>query len=351
MTVQIYERINPLRKPKGFEPVVQRWSTAFVNGCDAFCVAFHGIQGKSADEVYAAPFFRWMEAALALPSGPTVHDHAWFVDKNGLHTHIVATYWVDREKRDSWMAEPHVVSWWGSDARLAEPTGYFRESLTVPVERQESIYWLDYPAGLMRSSEVAIYPTPFCGYYGAMRDRIPLAAVDKLESPLIDLPEPQGRATRGARWRIVTPDNLAVIRSAAFWGRCDPSQAENYMTELRAPLLRGMDFLRDSPAASGCASLRFQQTCDASGTPELETHALGYFLSLKHMENWAEHHASHEAIFSAAIARYKKYGKANQLRTWHEVFVIPQQDNSFEYLNCAPGTGLSGYFDGEKMSA
>jgi aldoxime dehydratase len=351
MSIQIYERINPVRKPKGFEPVVQRWSTGFVNGCDALCVAFHGIQGNSPEEVYASPFFRWIEAAQALPSGPTVHDHAWFVDQNGLYTHIVAGYWVDRDKRDVWMADPHVKSWWEDDARLGEPTGYFRESLTVPVERQESIYWQDYPAGLMRSKEVAIYPTPYCGYYGAMRDRIPLAAVDKLESSVAELPAPQARATQGARWRITTPNNLTIIRSAAFWGRCDPSQTEDYMRELRAPLQRGMDFLRESPAATGCCSLRFQQTCDSAGTPQLETHALGYFLSLKHLENWAENHASHEAIFSAAISRYRRYGKANQLRTWHEVFVVTESGNAFEYLNCAPGTGLSNYFEGEKLSA
>jgi hypothetical protein len=100
-----------------------------------------------------------------------------------------------------------------------------------------------------------------------------------------------------------------------------------------------MDFLRESPEATGCCSLRFQQTCNAGGAPELETHALGYFLSLEHMENWSEKHPSHGAIFRAAMARYRKYGKQNQLRTWHEVFVLPAQNQIFEYVNCAPGTG------------
>jgi aldoxime dehydratase len=95
--------------------------------------------------------------------------------------------------------------------------------------------------------------------------------------------------------------------------------------------------------------LRFQQTCDPAGAPFLETHALGYFLSLDHLENWAERHSSHDAIFSAAIARYRKYGAANQLRTWHEVFVLPREGQLFEYLNCAPGTGLLGYFDAVKQ--
>ncbi len=349
MGLQVFDRVNPLRKPKGFEPVVQRWSAGFANKCEALCVAFHGIQGRDAESVYRSPFFPWIEKAISLPSGPTVHDHAWFIDQNGLYTHIVAAYWVDQERRDDWLVDPHLTSWWTDAARLAEPNGYFRESVTVPVERQETLYWKDYPAALSRSPEVAVYPTPYCGYYGAMRDRIPLAAVDAMAPAMNELPTPIARDTRSARWRIVTPQNLTVIRSAAYWGRCDPAQTEDYMRDLRAPLERGMAYLRESPEATGCCSLRFQQTCDAEGKPELETHALGYFLSLEHMENWAERHASHEAIFTAAIARYRKFGKANQLRTWHEVFVLPEQGQIFEYVNCAPGTGLSGYFAGERL--
>jgi aldoxime dehydratase len=350
MGVLIAERVNPLRRPKGFEPLVQRWSAAFVNSCDAVCVAFHGIQGPDAHTVYASSFFPWITAALKSPNGPTVHDHAWFVDQNGLFTHIVAAYWVDRARRDEWLEEFEVAKWWGDAARLAEPTGYFRESLTVPVERQETLYWKDYPAGLSRSPDIGIYPTPYCGYYGAMRDRIPLAAIDALNSTMPDLPKLTVRETAHARWRIKTPHNLSVIRSAAFWGRCDAQQTDEYMKLLRAPLDRGMDYLRKSPFDTGCCSLRFQQTCDASGAPQLETHALGYFLSLKHMEQWSEQHASHEAIFSAAMRYYRKFGKANQLRTWHEVFVLPAEGQVFEYVNCMQGTGLLGYFDGELIS-
>jgi hypothetical protein len=31
------------------------------------------------------------------------------------------------------------------------------------------------------------------------------------------------------------------------------------------------------------------------------------------------------------------------------VFVLPEQDQIFEDINCAPGTGLSGYFVGERL--
>ena len=347
MGLAIYDRVNPLRRPKGFEPAVQRWSVGFINRCEDLCVAFHGVQGPDAATVYRSAFFPWIERAIGLPSGPSVYDHAWFVDANGLYTHIVTAYWLDRDRRDDWLADVAVDLWWSDGARLAEETGYFRESLTVPVERQETLYWQDYPAGLSRSPEVAVYPTPYCGYYGAMRDRLPLAAVDTFEPGQPALVPAPGRVTEGARLRIGLPHNLAVIRSAAYWGRCDAEQAEDYMRDLRAPLERGMNFLQDSPEETGCCSLRFQQTCDATGVPVLETHALGYFLSLGHLEGWAEHHPSHEAIFSAAIARYRRFGKRNQLRTWHEVFVLPHDGQRCEYVNCARGTGMSGYFVAE----
>jgi aliphatic aldoxime dehydratase len=50
------------------------------------------------------------------------------------------------------------------------------------------------------------------------------------------------------------------------------------------------------------------------------------------------------------MARYRKYGSLNQLRTWHEVFVLPAEGQHFEYLNCAPRTGLLPYFDGERLA-
>jgi aldoxime dehydratase len=347
--IPVYDRVHPLRKPKGFEPVVQRWSVGFPNKCEAMCLSFYGVQGPGRETVYRSRFFEWLEHARHLPSAPTVIDHAAFTDENGLYTHIAALYWIDTEQRDRWVASPAVGEWWDSRERLDEGVGYFKECLTIPLDRQETLYWQDYPAGLSRSPEVAVYPTPYCGYYGAMRDRLPLAAVDPLPPEMAALPARSQLSGRGGRWRVSPPNNLAVIRSAAFWGRCDPGQTEDYMRDLRAPLEHDMAYLRDNPSDTGCCTLRFQQTCDSTGGPYLETHALGYFLSLGHLENWAERHPSHDAIFSAAIARYRKYGAANQLRTWHEVFVLPKDGQLMEYVNCAAGTGLLGYFDAVKV--
>jgi aldoxime dehydratase len=349
MAVSVFERINPIRKPKDFVPAVQRWSVALPNRYDRYFVSFYGVQGADPESVYASGFFPWISAVLALPAAPVAHDHARYVDEQGLTNHIVAMYWIDPAAHEAWRDHPDVAGWWNDTARLNEPCGYFRECMTVPLDRQETLYWQDYPAALSKAAEVSIYPTPWCGYYGAMRDRIPLAAVDPMEGAQATLAPAVTRASKGARWRILTPHNFAAIRSAVYWGDCDPEQHEDFMTKLRAPLETGMNYLRENAGPTGCCSLRYQQTCTPHGETEAESHAIGYFLSLSHLENWAERHPSHHAIFSAAIARYKKYGKANQLRTWHEVYVLPTEGQWFEYVNCTPETGILGYLDGVQL--
>ena len=340
--------VRSLRKPKGFEPAVQRWSAAIPAKHAGYFLTFFGVQGDAA-AVAAAPLLSWLERVFARADGPTVFDQARHIDEEGLVNHIVAAYWVDAAQAQSWSSSNAVSAFWDDPARLGEPCGYFRESMRVPGGRQETLYWPDFPAGLSRSKEVAIYATPFCGFYGAMRDRLLLVTTDTFENTVPEGLRRANRPTKGARLRVRPPENLAVIRSGVYWGGCDEDQRDDFLEKLRRPLDAGMQFLRDNADVTGCCSLRYQQTCDGLGTFELETHAIGYFLSLSHLEDWAERHPSHHAIFSSAIARYKKYGALNQLRTWHEVYVLPLEGSAFDYVNCSPGTGLLPWFEVEPV--
>lgn len=347
MTSELRERIYPLRRPKGFEPTVQRWSVAFPTKYDTLFVRFFGVQAADEAALNRSPFITWVRDATTRPDGPITFDHARHVDDTGHHTHITTGYWLNAERLRSW--NQATESWWIDPRRHHDECGYFREQLTVPLDRQETLYWRDYPVGLSKSSDVGIFPTPYCGYYGAMRDRIISAAWDPLEASEISAPAPLTASTCGARWHVKAPRNLTVIRSGTFWGRCDPEQRDDFLENLRKPLEHGMEYLNANAGESGCLRLRYQQTCDLAGSRILETHALGYFTSLAHMEHWSERHPSHHAIFRAAMQRYRKYGQANQLRTWHEVFVLPQEGQLFEYINCHPQTGLLGRFEGERV--
>jgi hypothetical protein len=345
------QRTFAVRKKPGFEPAVQRWSFRLPDDCAQLRVAFLGAQGPDDTTIEHDGFADWIDRQLVgHASGPTVVDRARFTDPQGLRNHVVAAYGGDEARHRGGRDDPAVRRWWDAPDRVRARTGIWQEILRVPRDRQESIYWRDYPAGLMRSDAVDVYPTPYCGYYGAMRDRIPLAAVDPLDgSPDAVLAPRSERVGFGQRWRIVPPHDLAVIRSANTWGRMDDGQLADYRAHLSGPLEQGMAFLREAPVASGCASLRMMRTHDERGVEVPEDHALGHFLSLRHMERWAEGHATHAAIFGAAISRYRRYGASNQLRTWHEVFILPEGDQRFEYVNCHPATGLLRWFDGERL--
>jgi hypothetical protein len=283
-------------------------------------------------------------------AGPTCIDHARARLESGRVEHVVSAYWVFKNRFEAWKADTQAEDWWASPERLIGSHGAWREMLWVPRDRQESIYWKDYPAGLMASQDVTVFPTPYCGYYGAMRDRLPAAATDALDAPdgagLAPQPDRMGY---GERWSVRPPGNLAVIRSGNTWGRMDDEQHADYEAKLRAPLQAGMDYLAQNQLPSGCATMRWLGTTDIDGSPAPEEHALAYFLSLRHMERWAEDHATHAAIFRAAIERYRHFGPRNQLRTWHEVYVLPEGDQCFEYLNCDPRTGLLPWFEAERI--
>lgn len=343
-----YPRVFAIRKPEGFVPAVQRWSAQFPESCSAVHIGFFAAQGEDADVVAASGFLEWVSRAMHGAFAPATLDHSSFTDEAGVFNRIVTAYWTDTHTFDAWRIAQRQEGWWEDDARKDGPCGFWREMLTVPVERLETLYWNDYTAAM--SKAVPIEPTPYCGYFGAMRDRIPVAAYDPLASETTSLGAHAAvRETRKQRWFVTPPHNLAMIRSASFWGNCDEEQKADYDQRLRNPLAQGMDFLRTHPEESGCCSLRFQQTLGENDSLVPETHAHGYFLSLRHMENWSERHASHEAIFSAAIARYKKYGSGNQLRTWHEVYVLPKHGQHFEYINCHDRTGLLQWFDGVRL--
>ncbi|KAL1407290.1 hypothetical protein Q8F55_006711 [Vanrija albida] len=334
-------RAVPLRKPPNFAPAVQRYSALLPDTCDELVIAQFGVQARDAASLSSSAFAAWAGHALTLPSAPSTSDHARFVDAQGYTHHVLTGYWL--AGFDAFRAATE--AWWAAPERLAagEP-GVYREVVRVPPERFESIYWLDYPGGLSADAGVTLYPTPYCGYYGAMRDR--LVVDDVLEGA----PVARGPGPARGRWRVTPAHNTAVIRTAHTWSAMDAAQKADYDAKLAPPLARGMQFLEEHPDA--CLSLRWATSTDALGEPVQEKHATGYFASLGQMEHWSERHRTHAAIFSAAVGRYKFYGEKNQLRTWHEVAVLPgDREQLFEYVGCHAGTGLLPYFEAQGEAA
>lgn len=340
------ERLVPLRKTPGFVPAVRRWSYRVPPDQAEIRVAYFGAVAPTEAALALHPLLDWVrDRVVGHPSGPTCVEHARFPSADGV-THSICAYWIDEDRFRTWREDRAVEAWWQAPERLAGELGTWREILRIPRDRQESLYWLDFPKGLSTSPEIELYPTPYCGYYGSMRDRLMASCRDRLEAdPAASLSRRSGRHGYGEHWSVEAPGNITLICGGSSWGFMGLEQHADYEGKLREPVTNGMAYLAENALPSGCLSMRWQRSTDTEGTPEPDEHAHAYFFSLPHLENWSEHHGSHAAIFSAAIQRYRKYGSANQLRTWHEVFVLPAGGQLFEYLNCHPDTGLLSWFD------
>lgn len=344
------ERRVSLRKRPGFVPAVQRWSYRVPSGQAQFRVAYFGATAPTEEVLGLHPLHDWIrDMVVGHAFGPTCVEHARFRSAGGV-THTVCAYWIDESRFQAWRRDGEAEAWWHQRERLAGDFGTWREILRVPRDRQESLYWLDFPKGLSSSPGIELYPTPYCGYYGSMRDRLMASSYDRLEAdPAATMTRRIGRLGYGEHWTVESPHNMTLICGGSSWGFMEAEQHADYEERLRGPVTDGMAYLAQNALPSGCLSMRWQRSADAAGAAEPDEHAHAYFFSLPHLENWSEHHGSHASIFSAAINRYRKYGPANQLRTWHEVFVLPKDGQLFEYLNCHPETGLLPWFEGRPL--
>jgi hypothetical protein len=314
-------------------------------------VAFFGAEADDEDQLLQHGLLEWADPFLRRhPVGPGSLDTSVTTTAQGRATLVLAAYWASDDRYHAWASDSGVDAWWADPARLHGRHGVWREILQISRDRFETSYWRDTPRGLGLCPDVALYPTPFCGYYGAMRDRLPAAANDPLDPEHVGPPAgPSDRTGFGERRVVAAPGNVAVIRGGASWALMDPGQREDYEATLRPALHGGMDYLASASVESGCLSLRFLRSVSAEGETLPEEHALGFFRSLADLERWAERHDSHRAIYMGAKARHRRYGEANQLRTWHEVFVLPAQGGRSEYINCHPDTGLMRWLPSRRL--
>lgn len=348
-----FDRIRsiPLRRPPNFSPPVKRYALAWPDRVEQTITVYFGVQAGTKEIAEASSFRRHILESLLGKYGPGSFEQGYFVDKEGCYNLVVVAYWLDPGMFERWEVTASFVSWWADSRRLNDGVGYWRETLRVPPERMETLYaYPDYKVGLARCEPSSFDLVKYNGYFGAMRDRIPLCAVDALNSPLDRAAlEPRHRSTREARWVVHAPSNLTVIRSGQYWEKCGEEQRSDYFLNMRPLLERGTEYLGDHVEESGCLSMRLCRNLERCGRERDESFNHAYFLSLGHLEEWSASHRTHLAIWRHAISMMKKYGERRELRTWHEVYVLPEGGQRFEYLNCHAQTGLLPYFDAHRI--
>ncbi len=331
---------NPRRMPPDWSPPDPAWAASFDAQATPVVMAYFGTQLPEGD---AAPRAHRIREFFGGEHAPSNVESASYLDRLGRRTLVSAAYWTDPARFEKWNAE--FDRWWKDPARLSDGIGHFREVLIVPRERFETIFSNDYFIGVAKVGGPQVGPIREHGYWGSMRDRLPISADDDLTSACGEtMPRLGAAETLGRRLRVKAPGNLAVIRSGQDWTECAGTQLAFY-DESVAPTLRdAMHSLRDNPIDTGCCEMRFAQHIDSAGAPVTRTFGLGYFLSLGHLERWAATHPKHLAILGHFMKMAREYRAGLRLKLWHEVSVLPAAGQLFEYLNCHSETGLLPYF-------
>lgn len=309
--------------------------------------AMFGIQAK--EPGVAEPYRRALCELFKLTDGPGNMERSHYVDPQGYHCDVFMTYWVGREAFQRWVRSAPVAAWWASLPTDADSgIGFWREVLSPHKDR------FNYAAGVEeKAGAAALLPLEPCnkfGYWGSYRDRLPASKTDDFASPYQAMPEPVLRETQGKRIAISTPDNICFIREGQGWDRCGPEERKIWKNMMEKVVEHWVDFLRDRPAETGCASIRFCREQDiATGADREKQSQFGFLLSLGHIEQAARTQKCHLAVRSKFIDMYTKPTFQPQMHIWVEVHVLKHDEIDAQYVNCHPRTGLLPYFEAAEV--
>lgn len=323
--------------PESWEPPAPAWQSAWRDREDPLVAGCFGIQAPN-----AGPLEVWAASALS-GTRPLSVERGQFVDGRGVTNCLFIAYWR-KSVYDQWWPLRENAGWWRDPERLGDGAGYWREVITMPFERFETLHSTKDPHGVGVSADAMDGPILEHGYPGGMRDRIPMSYDDDLRSGVtVGGRLPNVVLDGGLRVVVSPPEKMCVIRSGQDWSRCTAEQRDWYLEKLHPVLLEGMRFLRDNPRESGCFSLRFVDGKDESWGLMEQSFGLGYAADVHAFENWAKSHPTHLAIFDGFLEMVDAFGPDLRLRLWHEVTVLPGHGCEFEYIACHSDTGLLGY--------
>lgn len=340
-----YPRVIAERRPDGHQPAAPRYSLRWEQPLSTLVSVYFGIQRQSLSWDEEKAFHEFILGELAKEAGTATHEILRCTDEAGWTNGIVVAYWTDVTQYERWHATSQFRQWFESPERRRGSTGYWCETICVPYDRHETIYSAgNYRVGLGRLAGTEIVPITTNGYFGAARDRLPISAIDHLESPhgTIAPPKVEPVKSYGELLVALVPHNATFLRSGQHWEAAGPDQLDDYLHSLQPKLLRGMRYLTEHRERTGCLSLRIMTNLNADGSSRAETSVAAMFLSMSPLESWAASHETHLDIYRHAIAMNRKYKEKREVVTWHELFVLPR-GNLFEYVNCHPETGLLPY--------
>lgn len=324
-----------------YAPPVPGWTTRAQRPGQTLVMALLGVQasGDGAERA-ACSGLRQIIASLQANDGPVHHDLTHYVDECGYVNMIAIAYWPDRAAYERWANQLEIDAWWRAPERLTDGLGWFREIMFPTEERYETLF--SSPdrlegGGVAQghvSGEIVEH-----GYWGSMRDRLPLSQADAMP-PSGALTIVEGKPRSRQRVRVQGHANLAMIRSGQDWTDTTGDERGLYCNDIEPVLRAGMEFLCDGGTTVGCYANRYMRHVDATGKPFEKTFGLSYWHSLADLERWAESHPTHVEIFGTFMRVVQALNVQLQLRLYHEVAVLATDQQQYEYVNCHARTGI-----------
>ncbi|WP_093299969.1 phenylacetaldoxime dehydratase family protein [Variovorax sp. NFACC27] len=306
-----------------------------------------GVESSGAD---ASALLERVINTFAGAVGPASLGRGIATGPGGERSDIFYAYWNSPAHYAAWLTTPQVASLWAADALLEGPLGLWRESMVIPVERNETNYSNDAAYDGMAQIDKQMRKTDVHGYWGSARERIPASARDTMPSAAPDFMRrpPAATETRGRRVRITLPGNTCVIRSFQDWSQAQAAEVDWYLGNVEPVLRIGLDYLNDNRTEARCYGMRYIREYDMSGAVDLNrTSTFGYFESLQTLERWTHTHPTHLNIFQAAISMVQRFQGEVAVKLGHEVSVLPEGMLSAEYINCARSTGFLPWSHGD----
>jgi aldoxime dehydratase len=333
-------RTRTTRASDVYNPPSPAWCARMDPRVTQIVMGYFGVQyRRESHRDQAQQFVMTMRRFFALVAGPGYTDLVSYVDEAGFDNWIVVAYWHDVASFHRWIEDPLLAVWWNDPARLDDGVGLFREIICPRVAHFETLYSsVDRLEGVGRLANSVSDEVREHAYWGSTRDRLPIAQTDALV--------PVGEMTLhtslqcSRRVRVTPHANVTLIRSGQDWSETQLQERAAYLQTVEPLLREGMDFLRDNGLGVGCYSNRYVTHLDSHFQPIEKSFGMSYWRSLEHLERWSESHPTHLAIFGVFLRMMDNLTSPPQLRLYHEVTVASTDEQSYEYVNCHPQTGL-----------
>jgi aldoxime dehydratase len=310
-----------------FGPEVQRIAVA--------CLGLQWRPGERGPRHAAAAV--WLEQLTSgvEACGPDVVDRTGFTDAQGWINTLHVAYWRDERRHAAWWRR--IGHTWVADLDFLRGTGRYAEVFSPTADRLEGIFDPGHRAGLARLAGAVSGPVREHGYWGSMRDRIPLSQSDALR--------PSGRfslARAGGLVRVGVPHNLCLIRTGLDWAAADDEEQAACAATLEPALAAAADFMNGEGARIGCLCSRHARAADELGRPRREAFNMSVWASLAELEQWSGSHWTHLSAYGALARHGARFGARTRVTRYHEVLVLAPDQVRLDYRDCHPLTGLCG---------